>query len=273
MPDPVVSLEDMTRAAAIDAKLEHLLAGKPPAGDPASEDISLLVAQINELFPEVVIPAEIADAHIAKIVETSSALEPISATQPIATAQYGLWARLGNLFSPLPRKIVAFALSLTAAFSGMAYAGVLPDPLQRTAADLGRMVGIELPDPDRVVTDGDDDGADEADDPGDEPLAPGADDTGGEGADEADQRSDDDGSSVSDGRGEERDDDRELEDDSADGPETSSNGDGDEGSGAGPEGDPDDSSGGGSGSDPEGDPDDSSGSGNDPESSSVDVDD
>ncbi|MCA1702311.1 MAG: hypothetical protein LC808_03170, partial [Actinobacteria bacterium] len=138
----VVWLRDMAHAAVIDAELEHLLAGNPSAGDPLSEDLSLMISQLAEAFPEPTISGDIAEIHIAKIVETAA-----TESQPIAPGRNGLGARLGAILSPPATRIAAFGLVLTTSFSGMAYAGVLPDQLQRSTAALGRMVGIELPDP------------------------------------------------------------------------------------------------------------------------------
>ena len=93
------------------------------------------------------------------------------------------------------RKIVAATLSLTVTFSGLAYAGVLPDPIQRTAADIARLAGVSLPDPD--VTTDDSDSPAVTDDPGSESLTPDPDrNNNGEPVDESGQASDDGGPSV-----------------------------------------------------------------------------
>lgn len=154
MDDRVVSLDDMRPTASIDARVTCLLAGDPPAGDPLSEDISVIITQLTGAFPLSSVPQDIADVHMAKMLEVAATLRT-SPEVPFSrpAVRRPLISRVRSYFSPLARKVAAVTLSFSAAFSGMAYAGLLPDPLQRTAADLGGLVGLELPDPDEVVRD------------------------------------------------------------------------------------------------------------------------
>lgn len=184
MDERIVSLEDMAFAEMVDARLQNILSGHQPGDNPLDEDLSALITQMNELVPEPHIPTEMTDAHIAGILDTFAGLGPstVTAPQPRRT----LAARLGSLAATPARKIAAASLALSTSFSGLAYAGALPDPIQRKAADLAQIVGIDLPHPDDPVIE--DSGPAETDVPatgsdGDQPTLDGQgdldDDTGG----------------------------------------------------------------------------------------------
>jgi hypothetical protein len=63
----------------------------------------------------------------------------------------GLMARLRSSWAV---RIAAGSTAALSASSGMAFAGVLPEPLQRAASDLADKVGIDIPSPDDSRTSG-----------------------------------------------------------------------------------------------------------------------
>lgn len=191
MGERIVSLEDMALAKMVDARLQNILSGQQPGDNPLDEDLSALITQMNELVPEPYIPPEMADAQIAGILDAFAGLGPSIAT--VSQPPRRTWAaRLGSLSATPARKIAAASLALTTSFSGLAYAGALPDPLQRKAADLAGIVGIDIPHPDDPVS---------KDSGSPEPNAPatGSDDDQTTLDDES--KSDEDTSDPSDGKG------------------------------------------------------------------------
>jgi hypothetical protein len=145
MGDLVVSI-DMARAERVDESITHLLDGGSPAADDLSRDLSVLTSVMDEAFPPVEISPEVESAHMEILLPAAAALQDAPA---MPEKRGSMRRRLAEVFAPLSRRVAAGVFAVTTAFSGMAVAGALPAPLQRTAADIGNFVGLDLPDPSR----------------------------------------------------------------------------------------------------------------------------
>ncbi len=181
-----VEPEDMRRATVLDKKLDALLAGRDPApGDEMAAELALMLDEVRAAFPAVVVSEQVEDAHIARIVEAAESVAPVTA--PMAPARSSF---LDRMRAGLSRRVAAASLAFTAAFGGAAYAGALPDPVQRAVSNAAGAVGVELPKPgdrdDKGSVTGNDERRDERD-PEDATNGPGADDPGS--SDAADDRS------------------------------------------------------------------------------------
>lgn len=148
-----VEPEDMTRASVVDEKLNALLGGRNPAeGDELASQLSWLIEQVNDAFPLAVMPEQVEDAHLARMMEVAGE-SPVLVTAPLAPVYA---SRFDRLRAGLSRKVAAATLTFTAAFGGAAYAGVLPAPIQEAVSNAAAIVGLELPNPADAVADQDD---------------------------------------------------------------------------------------------------------------------
>jgi hypothetical protein len=165
-----------------DDEFERLLNGQP--SDDASSDLAELVEALR--LAARTRATDVEDAHVAAMVGTAAHLradEGDPATTPASTAdapasqvlrlpKRGGNTMKGKVLKPILSKGLAPVFALLTIFSGMAYAGVLPTPLQNAVES---------------VVGADDDGAttDELDDPGDVDDEQGdADDQGEDGDDQ-----------------------------------------------------------------------------------------
>lgn len=136
---------DMSRSVIIDDKLDALLAGREAApGDELAAELSFMLGQIHQAFPPAVVSEQVEDAHITKMMEAAASL-PVAETADTVALQAPL---LDRIRAGLSRRIAVATLALTTAFGGAAYAGVLPDPIQRAASQVAATVGLDLPEGD-----------------------------------------------------------------------------------------------------------------------------
>ena len=133
---------DMTRASVVDEKLSALLTGRDPVdGDELASELSWMIEQVNSAFPLPVMPEQIEDTHLGRMMEVRGEL-PVPVPARIAPVHASLSDRLR---AGLSHKVAAAALAFTAAFGGAAYAGVLPAPVQEAVSNAAALVGLELP--------------------------------------------------------------------------------------------------------------------------------
>jgi hypothetical protein len=134
----------MARSERVEEGISHLLAGGSPTGDELSRDLSLLISLMDETYPPVEISPDVERSHLEILLPAAAALRDA----PAMPEKRGPTRRkLAEVFAPLSRRIAAGVFAVTTAFSGLAVAGALPPPLQRTAANIGNFVGLHLPVP------------------------------------------------------------------------------------------------------------------------------
>lgn len=175
------------------------------------EGIARFVQELRVAFPERS-TAELEDAHIAAMMHVAHLMadngKPVA--KPVSTAngpenqaselskpwRETIMGKFKTMFATRAAKVTAAAVAMFLALSGIAVAGVLPDPVQNTVADAVHAVGIDLPGgTDEVDVDNssqsDDTSADAADDQLDQDDQDDADDVDEQATDESDQESDD----------------------------------------------------------------------------------
>ena len=136
---------DMTFATLLDEKLDAVLTGRPAApGDELAADLALMVERLEEAFPAAVVSEHTEDVHIDRIL-TIAADVPAPVFEPVVSQGAGL---LDRMRASLGRRVAAVILAFTGALGGAAYADVLPEPVQRAAANVAAAVGFDLPHPD-----------------------------------------------------------------------------------------------------------------------------
>lgn len=195
-----VSPYEMSRFHDIsDSDLEAVLAGRVPADDERLGDIAHFAQDLDEAYP---LPSteHCEDAHVAAMLEAAQLVavksDPVArpaskADGPVVQVSELPKPRRSRVMkslvgAPLWAKITASALAVLMSFTGVAVAGVLPDPVQGVVHDAADAVGIDIPD---AV---DDDAAPVADENADE-SAVGEDEAAvDEDADEADAEDADD---------------------------------------------------------------------------------
>lgn len=133
---------DMTRATMIDEKIESLLGGtSPDAGDPLATELAFMRQGLFEAFPLPVISEQVEDAHLARMMAARVPAAAFVAAE-VAADRTG---PLERLKASIGRKVAAGTLAFSTLFGGAAYAGALPDPVQRAVAKAASIVGLELP--------------------------------------------------------------------------------------------------------------------------------
>ena len=166
----------------IDKKIESLLSATADLSDPLVAELAVMRQGLAEAFPLPVIPEDVEDSHLARmmaaVVPAASLVTPEVAadrTSPIAVLQ-----------ASFARRVAAVTLAFSTAFGGAAYAGVLPDPVQRAVAKAASVVGLDLPgdEADTVAESeaGEDRRGAKSGNPGDEPGPVGSDDDDRSGA-------------------------------------------------------------------------------------------
>lgn len=167
--------------------IERLFGRTAPAANDSLDDISWFVRDVQSAHPETTVDEATASVHVSAMLDAASlsaengdpAAKPVSKAHGPASQVSGLPKLrrklvLSNLFASLAARIAAGTVAALTAFSGMAVAGVLPDPAQSVAATLASYVGIDIEDPDSddIATLDDEDAAkldeDEVEDEGDE---------------------------------------------------------------------------------------------------------
>jgi len=201
-----------------DDELDRLLGGHPQPTDQPDE-LDVFVRDLRSAFPTT--PMALEDQHIAAMTDASRLLadkgDPVvrPASNADAPAPQVSWLpkrRRTDMkrLKPILTKGLAPVFALLTIFSGMAYAGVLPAPVQNAVAGF---VGADQEDTDDPTTDGlvddetiDVDDDEPSDDQGEDGDLPGKDDG------EANDDQGDDG----DGQGEDADDEGDVEGDADD---------------------------------------------------------
>jgi hypothetical protein len=127
-----------------DRDLTGLMAGKAPTDGSDLEDLAAFVSATKAAFQEPP-DAHTAARHLDAIVETSQRLAADGGSEPRRARRR---FAPSNPFESLAARLAATAALLLTGFSGAAYAGVLPDPVQRAVADAAGSLGVSLPEPD-----------------------------------------------------------------------------------------------------------------------------
>ena len=134
--------QDMTRASMMDQKIETLLSGTADMSDPLVAKLAVMQQSISEAFPLPVIAEDVEDSHLARMMAALVPAAPVVVSQVPADRTSPLLATLKASFA---RRVAAVTLALSTAFGGAAYAGVLPDPVQRAVSKAAAVVGLDLP--------------------------------------------------------------------------------------------------------------------------------
>jgi hypothetical protein len=124
-----------------DARIERLFDGRVPADDADLGPVAGFLAEVDRALPEQQTGA-LEASHVTAMIEAAGIVE--------VDRRPGV----SGLGRPAPKTVFArrWAIATAAAaallaFSGAAYAGVLPAPLQHAVATAVQAVGIELPNP------------------------------------------------------------------------------------------------------------------------------
>jgi hypothetical protein len=158
MSDYGVSSSEMKRLSNIsDGDLDAMRAGHVPHDDPSMEGIARFVRDLGEAFPEPS-TADLEDSHVAAMLQAAHLMaengelvaRPASKANGPENQASGLpkpWREtmFGKMLATNTAKVVAGAIALVLAFSGVAIAGVLPAAVQNKVADAVQNVGIDLP--------------------------------------------------------------------------------------------------------------------------------
>lgn len=155
-----VSPYEMSRFDDIsDTDLEAVLAGRVPGDDERLGDIARFARDLDEAYP---LPSteHCEGAHVAAMLEAAQLVaakgDPVArpaskADGPVEQASGLPKPRRSRVMksllgAPLWAKITASALVVLMSFTGVAVAGVLPDPVQGVVHDAADAVGIDIPD-------------------------------------------------------------------------------------------------------------------------------
>lgn len=140
--------------------IERFLGRTAPADNDSLDDISWFVGDMQSAYPEATVDEATASGHVSAMLAAhlsaengDPAVKSVSKAHGPAPQVSGLPKLrrklvLSNLLGSLAAKIATGAVAAFTAFSGMAVAGVLPDPAQSVAATLASYVGIDIDDPD-----------------------------------------------------------------------------------------------------------------------------
>ena len=203
---------DMNRAAVMDQKIESLLSATADAADPLVAELALMRQSLTEAFPVPTIPDHVKDSHVSRMME---AVVPVAAFAGSNVAA-DRTTPLETLKASFSRRVVAVTLALSTAFGGAAYAGVLPDPVQRAVAKAASVVGLNLPGGEEDVPVKDESGRSRGVDDDGRGIAPGLDGSEDDAADEVEDRRDDERDARQDAEDDARDDAEDRRDDEAD---------------------------------------------------------
>lgn len=142
-----------------DAELDALIAGQISPDDPRLGSVARFVADFDEAHPEPSTEcyeaqhmAQIMDAALLMAANGDPAAMPASKADGPAQQVSGLpkprrsRVMKSLLGAPLWAKITASAVAVLLSFTGVAFAGGLPDPVQGVVHDAVGAVGIDIPD-------------------------------------------------------------------------------------------------------------------------------
>lgn len=144
MSEHGVSQLDMRILGRSGDELDLLLVG---AGGPRDPFLTRFVEDLRDAHPEDALDRAVEDRHLTLIVAALAPPRAEPALQAGTTTE-----PLPHRLSGLARKVAACLTAGFTAFGGAAYAGVLPDPLQRIAQDIAQSVGLTVPGPDEEQT-------------------------------------------------------------------------------------------------------------------------
>jgi hypothetical protein len=135
LSDDGAYLDEMGSLRLNDRELDRILAGRATADNGDLNELALFVRELTHTY-QVAPDAATETRHLSAIMATVRAL-PVAneAPAPAPTRRRGSWVPRLALVGA-----VAFGL-----FSGVAYAGALPAPVQGAVADAARHVGVSLP--------------------------------------------------------------------------------------------------------------------------------
>ncbi len=158
MSDSDGYLDDMRWLSNIrDTDIDRLLDGGAPV-DERLEGVARFLQDLGSVFPEEP-TGDLESAHVAAMVEEARLADegiPSSAGAAIGRKASSTPRSRGGWFAPRPgtttgarrfTSVTALAMAGLLAFGGAAYAGVLPEPIQRAVSDAARSVGIAIPSP------------------------------------------------------------------------------------------------------------------------------
>ena len=123
-------------------ELDAILAGKANGGE--FDDVAAFFREMRVGLDEA-LPLRVQEGHLASMVAEARRLDrstPERSLRAVASTP-----KTRNAFRRLAARASIATVSLTTltAFGGAAYAGVLPDRLQRPVSEIARKVGISLP--------------------------------------------------------------------------------------------------------------------------------
>jgi hypothetical protein len=122
-----------------DRELDRVLDGQPPVGGDDLDVLAEFVSDVRRTF-EVAPDAVTETRHLSAIVEAAAAL-PAGETSVVTPRQR---SRRSRARSWTVKLVVAVILAL-GLFCGVAFAGVLPGPVQGAVAHVVRNVGLSVP--------------------------------------------------------------------------------------------------------------------------------
>ncbi len=165
MSDRDVDSDEMRRYSDIpDSDIERLLAGRAPEGDADLGELARFFGELREAYPQPSTES-LEASHVAAMIETARLLaengEPVA--RPASNAHgsedqaSGLPKWRSNIMvqrfiASKWAKLAAVSAALVMALGGVAFAGVLPPPVQNAVAGAARTVGITLPHTDATGT-------------------------------------------------------------------------------------------------------------------------
>lgn len=126
-------------------ELARLYAGTAPTADRILEDLADFMQDVATVLTEA--PDGSTEArHLAAIAEAAQLLTEDATAAGFERKPFRFTRRRRLVPNTLRLKIALAAVLALAAFSGAAYAGALPDQVQRPVADIADNVGVSLPD-------------------------------------------------------------------------------------------------------------------------------
>jgi hypothetical protein len=131
-----------------DQEFDRLLTGRAPAGAASLEEVAAFFRDVTATLQQAPDEAT-ATRHLSAIAEASrlrsehegSVSGPAHASVPPRRRKLVS----GNVFASRTAKIALAGVLALGAFSGAAYAGALPGPIQRPTADVANNLGLSLP--------------------------------------------------------------------------------------------------------------------------------
>ncbi len=123
------------------AELDRVLAGEVL---PKDAPLARFVEDLRETFPPSPVPVQVEMQHLTVMM---AAVDEISRSETALAEVPRLPTRLDRLRSSVAARVSALTLAAGSGLTGAAYAGVLPDPVQRIVSETAAQVGMDLPHP------------------------------------------------------------------------------------------------------------------------------